>query len=52
VQAKRILVADDEPDLVELVWCNLAKEGSGVASAPDGEEALKKIRGFVSESLT
>ncbi len=41
---KKILVVDDEPDLVELVSYNLRKEGFDVASAFDGEEALKKIR--------
>ena len=42
--AKKILVVDDEPDLVELISYNLKKEGFEVSSAPDGEEALKKIR--------
>jgi len=41
---KKILVVDDEPDIVELVSYNLKKEGFDVSSAPDGEEALKKIR--------
>lgn len=42
--AKKILVVDDEPDLVELVSYNLRKEGFDVTSASDGEEALTKIR--------
>lgn len=41
---KKILVVDDEPDLVELVSYNLKKEGYEVASALDGEEALGKLR--------
>lgn len=41
---KKILVVDDEPDLVELISYNLKKEGFEVSSAPDGEEALNKIR--------
>ncbi len=41
---KKILVVDDEPDLVELVSYNLKKEGFEVASASDGERALRKIR--------
>jgi phosphate regulon transcriptional regulator PhoB len=41
---KKILVVDDEPDLVELIAYNLKKEGFDVSSAPDGEEALNKIR--------
>ena len=44
VIARKILVVDDEPDLVELVSYNLRKEGFDVTSASDGEEALNKIR--------
>ena len=40
----RILVIDDEPDIVELVTYNLRKEGFDVSVASDGEEALAKIR--------
>ena len=41
---EKILVVDDEPDIVELVAYNLKKEGFIVSSASDGEEALAKIR--------
>ena len=41
---KKMLVVDDEPDIVELVTYNLRKEGFDVSSAFDGEEALAKIR--------
>jgi phosphate regulon transcriptional regulator PhoB len=41
---KNILIVDDEPDLVELLSYNLKKEGFGVLTAPDGEDALHKIR--------
>jgi phosphate regulon transcriptional regulator PhoB len=44
VNPGKILVVDDEPDLVELVSYNLTKEGFDVSSASDGEEALRKIR--------
>jgi phosphate regulon transcriptional regulator PhoB len=40
---KRILVIDDEADIVELVAYNLKKEGFEVDTAYDGEEGLKKI---------
>jgi len=40
----KILVVDDEPDIVELVTYNLRKEGFEVSSAFDGEEALAKIK--------
>jgi phosphate regulon transcriptional regulator PhoB len=42
---KKILIVDDEPDLVELASYNLKKEGFSVSSAADGEEALQMIRG-------
>lgn len=41
---RKILVVDDEPDIVELVSYNLNKEGFDVSSASDGEEALAMIR--------
>lgn len=41
---RRILIVDDEADLVELVSYNLKKEGFAVDAANDGESALKKIR--------
>ncbi len=40
----RILVVDDEPDIVSLVSYNLKKEGYTVRSAADGEEALHIAR--------
>lgn len=40
----RILVVDDEADIVELVSYNLKREGFSVDSALDGETALKKLR--------
>lgn len=41
---KKILVVDDERDIVALVSYNLKKEGFSVSSAFDGEEALKAVR--------
>ncbi|HTG01408.1 MAG TPA: response regulator transcription factor [Nitrospirota bacterium] len=43
-RSTRILVVDDEPDLVALVSYNLTKEGFKVLSAPDAEEALDAIK--------
>ncbi|NNE29943.1 MAG: response regulator transcription factor [Saprospiraceae bacterium] len=42
----RILVVDDEPDLVEMIQYNLEKEGYSIEVAADGEEALKKYDSF------
>jgi two-component system alkaline phosphatase synthesis response regulator PhoP len=42
---KKVLVVDDEADIVELVSYNLKKEGYQVLSAYDGEEALSLARG-------
>jgi len=41
---RKILIVDDEPDIVSLVSYNLKKEGFDVSSAFDGEEALKAVR--------
>jgi two-component system alkaline phosphatase synthesis response regulator PhoP len=42
--AKKILVADDEPDILEIISYNLRKEGYEVFTASDGNEALDKAR--------
>jgi two-component system alkaline phosphatase synthesis response regulator PhoP len=42
--ASRILVADDEKDIVELIAFNLAKEGFDVIKAYDGEATLELAR--------
>jgi phosphate regulon transcriptional regulator PhoB len=44
VGTKKILVVDDEPDIVALVSYNLKKEGFEIVEALDGEEALSKIK--------
>jgi phosphate regulon transcriptional regulator PhoB len=40
----KILVIDDEKDIVELIAYNLEKEGFSVFKAYDGEEALKTVK--------
>lgn len=39
---KKILVADDDPDILRIVTILLAKQGLEVITAEDGEEALEK----------
>ncbi|AMM51436.1 ArsR family transcriptional regulator [Rufibacter sp. DG15C] len=47
VQAKyKVLVVDDDPDIVELLQYNLEKEGYEVAQAGNGKEALEVARTF------
>src|SRR5687768_14159328 len=41
---ERILVVDDEEDLLELVKYNLTKEGYRVATVSSGEEAIRRAR--------
>jgi two-component system alkaline phosphatase synthesis response regulator PhoP len=44
-QAK-ILLVDDEPDILEILEYNLRKEGYEVATAENGEEGLKRAQEF------
>ncbi len=41
---KKILVVEDEADLVKAIELRLTKEGFDVITSPDGEDALKKAR--------
>jgi two-component system, OmpR family, alkaline phosphatase synthesis response regulator PhoP len=40
----KVLIADDEPDILEILKYNLEKEGYVVSTAKDGNEALDKAR--------
>jgi two-component system alkaline phosphatase synthesis response regulator PhoP len=45
--APRILIVDDEPDILELLQYNLAKEGYDVKTAPDGIKAVAEAKEFL-----
>lgn len=47
----KVLVVDDEPDIVELLKYNLTKEGYQVETARDGEEAIKRYEEFDPELI-
>ena len=43
-KARKVLIADDEPDILEILKYNLTNEGYEVVTARDGDEALEKAR--------
>ena len=47
----KVLVVDDDPDIVELLTYNLEKEGYAVASATDGVKAIKVAVAFKPEVI-
>ena len=42
--ARKVLIADDEPDIREILQYNLSAEGYEVFTAKDGDEALEKAK--------
>jgi two-component system alkaline phosphatase synthesis response regulator PhoP len=45
-QKQKVLVVDDEEDIIEILTYNLEKEGYEVSSASDGIKAVKKAAAF------
>ncbi|MBO9632849.1 MAG: response regulator transcription factor [Chitinophagaceae bacterium] len=43
-KGKKILIADDEPDILEIIQYNLSREGYDVVTAKDGDDALAKAK--------
>jgi two-component system, OmpR family, alkaline phosphatase synthesis response regulator PhoP len=43
-KGRKVLIADDEPDIIEILKYNLEKEGYSVITAKDGDEALDKAK--------
>src|SRR5437773_1395904 len=41
---RKVLIADDEPDILEILKYNLINEGYEVVTAKDGDEAMEKAR--------
>ena len=41
---KKILIADDEPDILEIIQFNLAAEGYEVITAKNGDEAIEQAK--------
>ncbi|MDD5730281.1 MAG: response regulator [Candidatus Omnitrophica bacterium] len=44
--ANKILIVDDDLEIIDMLNTRLKKEGYEVATALDGEEALSKVAGF------
>lgn len=43
-KTRKVLIADDEPDILEILKYNLTNEGYEVIEAKDGDEALEKAQ--------
>lgn len=41
---KKILIADDEPDILEIIQYNLQREGYNVITAKNGDEAIEQAK--------
>ena len=50
-QIPKILVVDDDPDIVEILRYNLSMAGYDIKSATNGKEAIKKAKIFLPEII-
>ena len=51
LNAKRILIADDEPDILEIISYNLSKEGYEIHTAKNGQEAIEKAKAVLPDLI-
>ena len=47
----KILIVDDDPDIIEILTYNLSNEGYNVKSAINGVEAIKKAKKFIPDII-
>src|SRR3569833_3334546 len=47
----KILIVDDEPDIVEFISYNLKSKGYLIATARDGIEAIRKAKEFLTDLI-
>ncbi len=50
-KARKVLIADDEPDILEILKYNLSNEGYEVVTAKDGDEALERAKRFMPDLI-
>lgn len=43
-KSRKVLIADDEPDILEILKYNLSSEGYEVVTAKDGDDAIEKAK--------
>ena len=48
---QKILIVDDEPDILELIEYNLKKEGYQVSTAKNGQEGVSEARRFLPDLI-
>lgn len=48
---RKVLIADDEPDIIEILKYNLEKENYQVITAKDGDEALDKAKNYLPDLI-
>jgi two-component system, OmpR family, alkaline phosphatase synthesis response regulator PhoP len=51
MESRKVLIADDEPDILEILRYNLLNEGYQVVTAKDGDEAIDKAKRFLPDLL-